>query len=57
MITNDNIMLSRDNWKMIAVRLPEEDISKLNRLADKRCLSREAFIRECIFDKIKECEA
>jgi len=50
-------MLSKDNWRMIAVRMPEEDIEKLNRLAEKHRISREAFIRGCIFEKFEQCEA
>lgn len=49
-------MLSKDNWRMIAVRMPEEDIEKLNRLSEKHRISREAFIRGCIFEKFEQCE-
>lgn len=56
MITKDNIMLSQYNRKMIAVRMPMEDIEKLNRLADKRRISREALIRECIIEKFEKLE-
>ena len=57
MITNVNIMLSQNNRKMIAVRMPIEDIEKLNRLAEKRRISREAIIRECVLEKFEKLEA
>ena len=57
MKSNAYIMLSKGNWRMIAVRMPEEDIEKLNRLAEKHRISREAFIRGCILEKFEKLEA
>lgn len=39
------------------VRMPEVDVEKLNLLAEKRRMSREAIIRECILEKFAKIDA
>lgn len=57
MCANAYIMLSNGNRKSIMVRMPEVDVEKLNLLAEKRRMSREAIIRECILEKFAKLDA
>lgn len=40
--------------KQVAVRVPESDLVRFNAVASMRRMSREALLRECILEKIKE---
>lgn len=58
MITYDITMLSQSRKRSLLIRgVPDEDILKLDRIAENRRTSREAIIRECIVEKISKSEA
>ena len=46
--------LEREVCKQVAVRVPESDLVRFNAVASMRRMSREALLRECILEKIKE---
>ena len=46
--------LEGEVYKQVAVRVPESDLVRFNAVAAMRRMSREALLRECILEKIKE---
>lgn len=49
MVTQDEEVI-----KQAVVRLPEWDLDRFDAVAKRRRMSREALLRECILEKIKE---
>ena len=52
MVTQDDEVI-----KQAVVRLPESDLTRFDGVAKGRRMSREALLRECVLEKIKEYEA
>ena len=52
-----DIMTSQQMRRKIQIRVPEEDIQRLDAIAEQRRTSREAILRESILDMIAKSEA